>query len=206
MPVRVATVETSQELPMPLIELIDERYAPLLVRDLFAGGDPGPIVAALAQVPELCEATLPFIGAALGPSLVPARLKEIAILRTSALAGCRYCVDAHTAVALDVGLSQQEIMVLRGEEPEREQFTAPGERALLTWVEEVAAGRGQVPAAVGHELRRHLPDHVIVELTVTVGATLFLNRFATALGLPTSAETTARIASAGFTTTNEETS
>ena len=46
---------------MPLVELIDPHPAPLLLRDLFAGGDPGPIVGALAQVPELCQATLPFV-------------------------------------------------------------------------------------------------------------------------------------------------
>lgn len=187
---------------MPLVELIDQSSAPLLMRELFAAGDPGPIAAALAQVPELCQATLPFVGAALGPSLVPARLKEIAILRTSALAACRYCVDAHTAVALDVGLSPDEVAVLRCEQPTGKEFTNPADRALLDWVDALAVGRGPIEDCYGVELRRHLPDHVIVELTVTVGATLFLNRFATALRLPTSAETAARIGAAGFTVAN----
>lgn len=187
---------------MPLVDLVDQSSAPLLVRELFAGGDPGPIAAALAQVPELCLATLPFIGMALGPSSVPARLKEIAILRTSAKAACRYCVDTHTVVALDLGLSPAEVAVLRDERPVGAQFADPAERALLAWVDALAAGCGPIDERCGAELRAHLPDHTIVELTVTVGATLFLNRFATGLRLPTSPETAARIGAAGFATTN----
>jgi AhpD family alkylhydroperoxidase len=183
---------------MPLVQLIDASSAPLLLRELFAQSDPGPIVGALAQVPELCEATLPFIAAALGPSLVPARLKEMVILRTSTTAECRYCVDAHTVVALDVGLSPDEVAVLRGERPVGDFFPEPAERALLAWIDELASGRGPVSEARAEQLRRNFADHLIVELTVTVGATLFLNRFACALGLPTSADTANRITSVGF--------
>jgi hypothetical protein len=38
---------------MSLINLIDASSSPWLLRDLYADGDPGPIVGALAQVPEL---------------------------------------------------------------------------------------------------------------------------------------------------------
>ena len=73
--------------------LVGPDQAPLLARPYYAGGDPGPIVAALAQVPELLETTMPFLGTALGPSGIDWRTKEIVIVRTSALAGCRYCVS-----------------------------------------------------------------------------------------------------------------
>jgi len=73
----------------------------------YGGGDPGPIVAALAQVPELLQVAVPFIGAALGPSGIDWRSKEIVIVRTSALAGGHYCVAAHTVVALDAGLDRR---------------------------------------------------------------------------------------------------
>ncbi len=68
---------------------LDAVRAPLLARPYVADADPGPIVAALAQVPELMEVTLPFISAALGPSAVDWRSKEIVIGRTSALTGLR---------------------------------------------------------------------------------------------------------------------
>ena len=77
--------------------------APITAQAYFAGGDPGPIVAALATVPELLAPTLGFVGAALAAGAASTRHTEFAILRTSALQGCRYCIQAHTAVALDAG-------------------------------------------------------------------------------------------------------
>ena len=44
------------------------------------------------------EVTMPFLDAALGPSAVDARTKELVILRTSAVMGCRYCIQTHTVV------------------------------------------------------------------------------------------------------------
>jgi AhpD family alkylhydroperoxidase len=177
--------------------LLDASQAPLLARPYFADGDPGPIVAALAHVPELLEVALPFIGTALGPSAISFRAKEIVIVRTSALAGCRYCVQAHTVVALDAGLSTDEVRVLRGEAGVEDLFPDPRERALLGWVDNVALP-GPVPDGARTRVRRHWADHEVVELTAVIGATLLLNRFATALALPTGADTLTRLASAGF--------
>ncbi|HEV8116645.1 MAG TPA: hypothetical protein VGP53_10440, partial [Acidimicrobiales bacterium] len=64
------------------VALLTAAGAPLLARPYFAGGDPGPIVAVLAHVPEMLEVTLPFIGAVLGPSAIDLRTKEVVILRT----------------------------------------------------------------------------------------------------------------------------
>ena len=100
---------------MSRTQLLDADQAPITVQPYFADGDPSPIVAALVTVPELLGPTLTFVGTALGLGSVMARAKELAILRTSVLQGCRYCIHAHTAVALDVGLSTGEIRGLRGD-------------------------------------------------------------------------------------------
>ena len=78
-------VVRSQQAPVPRVALVDAASAPLLARDLFSSGDPGPIAASLAHVPELLGPTLPFLGTVLGPSWIPLRDKEIVILRTSAV-------------------------------------------------------------------------------------------------------------------------
>lgn len=85
--------------PAPRVKIIDAAGAPMLARGVFAAGYPGLIAASLAQVPELLGPTLPFLGAVLGPSWIPVRDKEIVILRTSAVMGCRSCAEAHTVVA-----------------------------------------------------------------------------------------------------------
>lgn len=183
---------------MPLIDLIDERSAPLLLRDLFAAGDPGALVGALAQVPELCQVTLPFVGAALGASAVDVRRKEIAIVRTSANLACRFCTDTHTVVGAEAGLSTTELRALRGELPLQDAFTDQVELALLDWIDALSTGTGPVDRLVATRARVLLGDHQLVELTVTVGATMMLNRFATALDLPVSAETGAVLDALGF--------
>jgi AhpD family alkylhydroperoxidase len=176
---------------VPTIQLIEADQAPLLARRHYAGGDPGPLVGALAHVPELLEVALPFIGATLGPSAIEARTKELVIVRTSALLGCAYCTQTHMVVALDAGLSRAEVAALTGPAPAAD-FADPAERALLGWVEAVA-GTGAVPEQARSALAEHWADHEIVELTLLVGATMMLNRFATALALPTSAATLRRL-------------
>lgn len=183
---------------MPLVRLIDQSSAPLLLRDVYAGGDPGPIVGALAQVPELCEVTLPFIGAALGPSAVSFRHKEIAVLRTSANLACRFCIDAHTVVAFESGLTHREVVALRDCPDPYDVFVDPTEQALIAWIDALSLTRGAVSDDVGDGARDALGDHRLVELTVTVGATMLLNRMATSLRLPTSESTLNQLAELGF--------
>ncbi len=178
--------------------LLGPDQAPLLARPYYAGGDPGPIVAALAHVPELLEVAVPFLGAALGPSAIDHRTKEIVIVRTSARAGCRYCVQAHTVVALDAGLTRAEVVALRAETPVEKAFADARELALIEWVDLVAS-HAPVPDDARRAVRAHFADHEVVELTTLVGATLLLNRFATALALPTGADTLDRLTAAGLT-------
>jgi AhpD family alkylhydroperoxidase len=180
------------------VRLITAEQAPLLARPYFANGNPGPIVAALAHVPELLEVTMPFLDAALGPSAVDARTKELVILRTSAVLGCRYCIQTHTVVARNTGVSVEEVAALRGPQPLEAAFTDPRELALLRWVEVVAVGPGPVPEAARRAAHEHLSEADLVELTLLVGATLLLNRFCTALDLPTSPKVLRRLAEEGW--------
>jgi len=89
--------------------LIDARQAPLLARPYYGNdGSASPLTRALAQVPELLDVTLAFVGRVYGETSIDLRTKEIAILRVSARSGCRYCVDTHTVAAWDAGLGIEE--------------------------------------------------------------------------------------------------
>ena len=183
---------------MARVELLNAATAPIAARRFFDGADPGPIVASLANVPELLGPTLGFIGAALGDGAAAIRHKEFAILRTSALQRCRYCVHAHTVVALDVGLTPEEIRGLRGEIPLDDAFPDLAERRLLRWIDAMAATTGPVPDDVWEDARAFFADYLLIELSATIGATLFLNRFATGFELPTAEHTLARLAKEGL--------
>ncbi len=179
------------------VSLIEGHQAPLLARPYYADGDPGPIVAALAQVPELLAVTMPFLSAVLGPSALSPRTKELVILRTSARAACRYCVESHTVVARDVGLSITEVRALRGEADVEAAFRDEADRAVLDWCDTIA-GTGAIDPAARMRLLGFFAEHEVVELTLLAASTLLLNRFCTALDLPTSSSVLARLAAEGL--------
>jgi AhpD family alkylhydroperoxidase len=187
-----------ERIDMNRVALLEKSQAPLLTRRFFERGDPGAIVSTLAHVPELLETTAPFLGSIYGPSALPPRLKEIIVLRTSGLQKCRYCIETHTVVALDSGLSRDEVLHLRDEKEIGDLFDDERERALLAWVERVALGPGMPPEDVAAELKAHFSDAEIVEITMVAAATLMLTRFCTPLGLPTSTATLARLTEEGL--------
>jgi AhpD family alkylhydroperoxidase len=174
---------------MSAVSLVTAEQAPLLARRFYASGDPGPVVSALAQVPELLEVAAPFLGTVLGPTALPARLKEVVVLRTSVVAGCRFCIDSHTVVAWDSGLDADEVAWLRDEGPVPSSLS-PLERAAAGFSERMWSR----PEGAVELLRPHLEDHGIVEMTLLCATTMLLNRLCTALALPVSPEVSRRLA------------
>ena len=183
---------------MSVISLVEASQAPLAAQAFYADGDPGPIVAALAHVPEVLEVTVPFLRTVLGGSSIPLQTKEIVILRTSVLLSCRYCTQTHTVVAGDAGLSRDEIRGLRDEAAVEAMFPDRAERALIAWVDAVALGPGSPPEPLVQTIATHFTEAQIAELTLLVGATLMLSRFATSLRLPTSTGTSRRLDEEGW--------
>jgi AhpD family alkylhydroperoxidase len=183
---------------MARIELIDGAQAPLLAKRFYKRGDPGAIVTSLAHVPELLDVAMPYLRVVLGASSMPSRLKEIIVLRTSVLLECRYCINSHTVVALDTGLSRGEVDALRDERPVNEAFSDNRERALLLWIECVARGVGGAPDSVVENLSVHFADAEIVEITAVIATTMMLNRYCSALSLPSSRETVSRLKAEGL--------
>jgi len=184
------------------VRLMTAEDAPLSVRDRFAHGDPGPITASLANVPELLQVSAPFIGRALGGVTVTPRVAELVIVRSSALLRCRYCTLTHAAVALDVGLDPAEVRALC--DPSVPPATAARderEATLLAWVQEVAAGHDEVPDEIADSMAAAFDEATIVELAVMIGCTIFLNRYCTALRLPVGDGSLATLAAAGIAPT-----
>jgi AhpD family alkylhydroperoxidase len=178
---------------MTRVELLEAHQAPLLARAYYAqDGATSPVTRALAQVPELLEVAMPFIARVFGPTSLDLRTKEIVVLRVSVRNGCRYCIDTHTVAAWDAGCSVEDTARLR-EGRAAAPEASPRERALVEWCDAFAAAPDPVPVDVSSSLREHFSEHELVELALLAGATAMLNRFCTALELPTSAATLARL-------------
>jgi AhpD family alkylhydroperoxidase len=180
---------------MTRVELISVDQAPPLARPWYRDdGSASPITRALAQVPELLDVTLPFIGTLYDPGAIDLRAKELVILRVSAVNRCRYCIATHTVAAWDAGLTEAETATLRG------SGEGLGERdaALVAWCDAISRSGEPVGDDVAAGLREHFADHQVVELTLVAAATLMLNRFCTALELAPSEAIVERLAAAGI--------
>ena len=184
---------------MPLVNSLSPSEVPITVRSFFANGDPGPIVSTLAHVPELMTKTLPFIGAALGASGIDLRTKEIVILRTSSQQACSYCTQTHCYAARHAGLTREEVVALCEEDKAFEVFTTAKEATLVRWTDTISASAKPISESLKQELAAHFDEAEIVELTLLVGATVMLNRYATALSLPVDPTHLAFLKSEGLT-------
>ena len=158
------------------IPLMTCENAPLLARRYLEDGE-NPLAAAMAHVPELVEVAMPFFSVVYGPTALPERLKEIVVLRTSALNGCRYCTRVHAAFAASAGLDAAEVASLQHGAPLPATLD-DSERAVFTFSEAMCAR----PAEAVALLKPFFRDDQIVELAMLAGTTIFLNRFCTSMG------------------------
>ncbi|MGD9785481.1 MAG: carboxymuconolactone decarboxylase family protein [Hyphomicrobiaceae bacterium] len=113
--------------------------------------------------------------AALGRnSRLPPRLIEVAVVTTSRINQCAYCVAHHGTAAVRHGLPQ--LTVERILEPDVPGLTEP-ERLVRDYARLVAERAWGIPEDVFDKLRAHFTQSDIVELTVRVCLTGLFNRF-----------------------------
>ena len=81
-------------------------------------------------------------------------------------------------------MSKDEVVALRGKGDGTAAFADKREKALIRWTNAVAVGPHAIGDDLKEEFKRHFNEAEVVELTLLVGATVMLNRYATALDLP----------------------
>jgi AhpD family alkylhydroperoxidase len=123
----------------------------------------GNALATMVRHPDLAEAFLAFNGHLLLRSTLPARLREVAILRVARRAGCAYEWAHHTRMAAKAGLSEAEI-----EAAGRGTATGAAERAVLAAVDELDQG-ANLSDGVWAALGEHLDERQRMDLVFTVG-------------------------------------
>src|SRR5947209_16556863 len=130
----------------------------------------GAVAPGLVQAMMGLETYLHECG--LEPSLL-----ELVRTRASQINGCAYCIDMHTKDARARGESEQRLYALDAwrETP----FYTERERAALAWTEAVTLITDEhVPDAVYEEVRQHLSEEELVNMTLAVVAINGWNRFA----------------------------
>jgi uncharacterized peroxidase-related enzyme len=109
---------------------------------------------------------------------LPARLVEIAVVTTSAVNGCRYCVGHHAPVLKDMGLPGETVdRILEPDVPGLSET----ERLVRDYARLVTERPWGIREQVFDALRAHFTDRQIVELTVRIGLCGLFNKLNDAL-------------------------
>ncbi|HEY8579903.1 MAG TPA: carboxymuconolactone decarboxylase family protein [Beijerinckiaceae bacterium] len=143
------------------------------------------IYKALLHNPDLARSWFAHLNAVRWGVSLPARLRELVIIRIGWRLGSAYILKQHVPkLALKDGVSEAECAVLQRETPEG---FAPEERAALDAADELTSSARLSPALAG-ELRRHYDERAYVELMVLIGAYNMHARFVAGIDLPLEAD------------------
>jgi uncharacterized peroxidase-related enzyme len=133
----------------------------------------------MAHRPEIFATMQAHFSAVLTTGTLPARLKELIIVRTSQVNETPYCLASHTILAKNLGWTAEQLTHL-ADWPRREDFT-PAEKAALRLAETVTRDANAVSEEQFGELRGFYSEGEIVELLCAIGLFNYFNRFNNAL-------------------------
>lgn len=167
-------------LEKPRIEPLSEDQLDPELRARFGDGPLLNIFRTLGHHPKLMKRWLVFGGHVLGKSTLPARERELAILRVGWLCRAEYEWSQHAAIARDVGVSGEEIQrVAQG--PDAPGWT-DAERAVLRAVDELHADHF-IGDAAWSALTSHYDDQQCIDLIFTVGQYQLVSMALNSLGV-----------------------
>jgi 4-carboxymuconolactone decarboxylase len=177
-------IQTPIRIPaLPREEWTDE------VRDVYAiyegengrqNGSKSNVIMMLARHPDLARAWLTYNKQLLTQPLIPARLREIAILRVAAIHRSEYEWVQHVMLAKRVGMVDSEIAAIRAGDygdrfDELESFTLAAVDQMLT--------THAVDDATWAGLARHLDQKQLLELMFVIGTYSLLSLVFNATGI-----------------------
>jgi len=132
----------------------------------------------LAHVPSALDHLCRMLMELKAARNVPWRYIELAIVVTSKLNACDYCVASHAPVLAVEGMSPDAIACLpKTNHPDLDEV----DRLVIEYATLVTENSGRIRDNVFERLRRHFADAQIVELTLRIALAGFYNRFNDAL-------------------------
>ena len=144
------------------------------------GGRALNIFGTLAHHPELLRRWLVFANHVLGKSTLPARERELAILRVGWLCRAEYEWGQHVLVARQVGIDAAEIARVAGG-PDAPGWT-PREAAVLRAADELWR-EAKVGDATWAELARHFDVPQLLDLVFAIGQYTLVSMALNTLGV-----------------------
>jgi alkylhydroperoxidase family enzyme len=174
--------------PAPRLEPLppeqwDERLTRLLAASAGGTEEPLHIFATLARNSDLFWRWIGFGGALLVTGTLPARLRELVILRTAYRFNGRYEWAQHIELAEREGVNHDELAALGGDLDPSPLEWGPLERAALAAVDETADD-GAVSDATWSALACELDESKLIELLMLIAHYMMLSTVLRSLRVP----------------------
>lgn len=144
-------------------DAVQHALAQLLPAERRNARDAGNALAMLVHHPKLARAFLRFNVHLLYRSPLPARLRELAVLRVAHRRGCDYEWAHHVTMGKDAGLTDDDIADLQHGAAQDEL-----DQAVLDATDELDA-TSRLSAATEAVLAKHLDERQLMDLVFTVG-------------------------------------
>lgn len=133
----------------------------------------------LAHSPALARWVLPLTSTAQRAghgTVLDAHLRELAIVRTSLLNKCAYCVSHNRSLGLATGLSEEQLDALDGEGYLTSSLFDERERLVIDWAGKVTLNQARYATALYARLEEEFSAQEIVEMTMASAVFNMVNR------------------------------
>lgn len=151
-----------------------------MARIELSSGDGREVLRALETRGELRNAFV-ALNVAIHSSPLEPRLHELVRYRVAELNACTYCLAWRSRAAQEAGVTD-DLLARVSRYAEEPGFTEP-ERLALDYAERFCGPSTTIDDALVDQLRAHLGDDGVVELTMAIGKYLAFGRFMQVLGL-----------------------
>jgi AhpD family alkylhydroperoxidase len=166
---------------IPYAKLGAAELKPLTDRIIAERGEVLDLYRMLLHSPPVAEGWLSLLTAVRHNTSLPARLRELIIVRIAHLNGANYEAEQHTPIALAAGATRQQLDVLAEAKCPTDLFDE-WECAALALTDQITR-QVQIDESVWQSARSLWSDREIVELVVTISAYNMVSRFLEALDI-----------------------
>ncbi len=129
----------------------------------------------VAHRPEILQTMIAHFEAILHTGTLPLKLKELAIVRTSQLNRCDYCLASHSRICKKLGWNDDQLIHL-ADYADRTDFTHQ-EKVALQLAEWMTRNEGPLTEEQWEQVRDVFSEGEVVELMAAIGLFNYFNRF-----------------------------
>lgn len=141
----------------------------------------------ISHAPWLTMLLLPFNAAVQRQwpgSRLPGRIKELVVIKTSHVNGCRYCYAHNTALGKAAGIADDEIAEISTDDYLQSRTLSEAEKAAVQWAEAVTLNTAAKRDDLFAVMKRLFTDEEIVEITFVSAMFNMINRLTDSLRVP----------------------